>query len=1091
MKIAKCILIIFLLLPFLSVNAQETAFQVQGIVKDPQGQEIIGANVLIAASKTGTSTNIDGKFTLQVKRGDELTVSYLGYKTQKIKIDGKQILNIVLAEDAAMLDEVVVTAMGISRDAKSLSYARQAVDTKTMTEARDASLLNMLAGKVSGVQLISSGGPLSSTRVIIRGNNSATGNNQPMYVVDGIPINNQMGMDGDLDYGNAANNINPDDIESMEVLKGANASALYGSQAANGVILITTKKASKKPGLGISYANNMTFSYLYQYPTMQNVYGAGAENRWLGGYNTYGSSYYNPELPYGMYSMVIQNSGAQAWGMPMLGLSVVGRNGEIKSYNPSPETIGNMYKTGLSMTNSVSADKVFDNGSSLRFSYTNIHADDILENFNLLNRHSFNIRSYTNLTSFMNLDAGVKYVYEEVQNRGYRNSSDRNPLWIIANLPRDATVAELTPWKNPDGTAITRNGVMNPYWALNELANADYSHWLMGNASLNFQLHKLFKLRLTAATDVQSRRNWRFDNYYSPFDGDGAYEEAFETTVNNNFDAMLMYDHSLTDKIRVGANIGAGDQWMQSRRLWSKADQLLQPDVKSLSNSLGELKSSPNYWGREKQAAFGAFNFSFDNWLYLETTLRNEWSSTLPPSDWEYFYYSGGMGLILTDLFKIKSKVLSFAKLRASYAEVGNDTGFDRLINGYSRSNETFLGSTYYISDEVRKNSKLKPERTASAEFGADIRLFNGRISLEATYYQKATVNQIIEADISKISGYTRKIFNAGEIQNKGVELQLELVPVETRNFRWQTFFNWSMNRSKVVSLAPGVDRFQMDYADPGVRIYLEAGKPYGVIYGNDYLRNAEGKIYVDLEGRPLYRTDQYLGCIEPDFLGGWRNTFSYRDFDLSFTFDFKKGGLLYSASAFQGGVNGQTVQSLEGREEDFFSKLILGESDDERRGFLNPSNTLTAGADYGANSVLYPDGARPKGTYLGDAVYGHSTDPVQEYWAEQPSMAWVRPMEHWRHNSYSSAARYIYDASYIKFRELSFGYNIPKKLLAKAHIGSARISAVGRNIAILFQNTPKGIDPEATSSVGNAQGLEKGFALPGATWGFDLKVSF
>jgi TonB-linked SusC/RagA family outer membrane protein len=1074
-------------LPFLLINAQEAAFQVQGTVKDPQGEEIIGANVLIAGSKKGTTTDVNGNFTLPVKQGDELAVSYLGYKTQKVKIDGKQFLNIVLTEDVAVLDEVVVTAMGISRDAKSLSYARQTVDTKTMTEARDAGLLNMLAGKVSGVQLISSGGPLSSTRVVIRGNNSVTGNNQPLYVVDGVPILNQMGMSGDLDYGNAANNINPDDIETMEVLKGSNASALYGSDAANGVILITTKKASKKAGLGISYANNMTFSYLYQYPTMQNVYGAGAENRWLGGYNTYGQSYYNPELPYGMYSMVIQNSGAQSWGMPMLGLSVVGRNGEVKSYSPSPETIGDMYKTGISMTNSVSTDKVFDNGSSLRFSYTNIHADDILNNFNLLNRHSFNIRSYTNMTSFMNLDAGVKYVYEDVQNRGYRNSSDRNPLWIIANLPRDVTLAELTPWKNADGTPITHDGMINPYWALNELSNADYSHWLLGNASLNFRLHKLFKLRLSGATDMQSRRNWRFDNYYSPFDSDGAYEEAFETTVNNNFDALLMYDHSVTDKIRVGANVGASEQLMQSRRLWSKAEQLLQADVKSLSNSLGSLKSEESYWGKEKQAVFGAFNFSFDNWLYLDATLRNEWSSTLPPDNWEYFYYSAGAGLILTDLLKLNSRVLSFAKLRASYAEVGNDTGFDRLINGYSRSNETFLGYTYYRSDDLRKNSRLKPEKTTSAEFGADIRLFNGRISMEATYYQKATTNQIIEANISAISGYNRKIFNAGEIQNKGVELSLELIPVETRSFRWKTNFNWSMNRSMVVSLAPGVDRFEMDYADPEVRIYIEAGKPYGVIYGNDYLRNSEGKIYVDLDGRPLYQSDQYLGNVEPDFLGGWRNTFSYRDFDLSFTLDFKKGGLLYSTSAFRAGLNGQTVQSLEGRQEDFFSKVILGESEDERRGFLNPSNTVISGADYGANSALYPDGARPKGTYLGNTVYG--TDVV--YWAEQTSIAWVRPTEHWRHNSYSSAARYIYDASYIKLRELSFGYNIPKKLLAKAHIGSARISAVGRNIAILFQNTPKGVDPEATSSVGNAQGLEKGFALPGATWGFDLKVSF
>ncbi|MDR1682321.1 MAG: SusC/RagA family TonB-linked outer membrane protein, partial [Candidatus Symbiothrix sp.] len=1065
--------LLLLMLSFFRLQAQESTFKLTGMVSDEKKEPVIGANITISGSKMGTSTGLDGKFTMQVKADDVLIISYLGYETQNVHVGKRTHLNIILKEDVKQLDEVVITAMGISRDAKSLPYARQAVDTKSMTESRDASLLNMLAGKVSGLQMISAGGPLSSTRVVIRGNNSLTENNQPMYVVDGVPIRNDMGTSGDLDYGNAANNINPDDIESMEVLKGANASALYGSDAANGVILITTKKGSKKAGLGISYALNSTFSYLYQYPTMQNVYGAGAENRWLGGYNTYNTSYYNPELPYGMFSMIIRNDGTQAWGMPMLGFDVVGRNGEVKSYSPSPETIGNMYKTGVSVTNSVSADKVFDNGSSMRFSYTNIHADDILENFNILDRHSFNIRSFTNLAKFMSLDVGLKYVYEDVSNRGYRNSSSRNPLWIFANLPRDATLAELMPWKNPDGTPVQRNGIPNPYWALNESSNADDSHWLLGNVSLNFQLHKLLKLRLTGATDISSRRNWRFDNYYSPYDNDGAYEESSGTTVNNNFDALLMYDHNLTEKIRIGANIGASDRYERGYGLWTKAEALLQSDVKSLSNSLGETKSSQSYWGKEKQALYGAFNFAFDNWLYLDATARNEWSSALPKSNWSYFYYSYGTGIILTDLLKLNSPVLSFAKIRASYAQVGNDTGFDRLINGYNRSNETFLGYTYYRSEEVRKNATLKPERTDSKEIGADIRFFKGRISLDATYYHKTTSNQIIEAGISKISGYDRKIFNAGEIQNQGVELSMEIVPIETRNFRWQTNFNWAMNRSKVLSLAPGVDRFRMDDAEPGVLLYIEVGKPYGVIYGDDYQRDPEGRIYVNLNGVPLSTPDQYLGCVEPDFLGGWRNSFSYKDFDLNFMIDFKKGGVLYSSSAWRGGVDGQTVQSLAGREEDFFSKMILGENDDERRGFLSSGNTIRPGADFGANSVLYPDGDRTKGVYMENTVYG----PDVEYWAGQPSMAWVRPMEHWRHN-YSSRARYIYDASYIKFRELSFGYNIPKKWLAKAYLSSARISAVGRNIAILYQKTPKGIDPEATSSVGNAQGLEKGFAL-------------
>ena len=1088
MKIKRFLLaFILVLLPALCVDAQETTFVISGMVTDEAGQAIIGANVLVIGADNGTITDVNGNYELRVQHGDRLVISYLGYKTQTIKTDGSNSFVVVLKEDAALLGEVVVTAMGISRDVRSLTYARQSVDTKTMTEARDASLLNMLAGKVSGLQLISAGGPLSSTRVVIRGNNSLTGNNQPLYVVDGIIIRNEMGMSGDLDYGNAANNINPDDIESIEVLKGANASALYGSDAANGVILITTKKASKKPGLGVSYACNMTFSYLYQYPTMQNVYGSGAENRWLGGYNTYGSNYYNPELPYGMFSMLMRNSGAQAWGMPMLGIPVVGRNGEVKSYSPSPETIGDMYKTGLSTTHSVSADKVFDNGSSLRFSYTNIHADDILDKFNLLNRHSFNLRSLTHLTNFLSLDAGVKYVYEDVENRGYRNASQRNPLWIFANLPRDATKAELIPWKNPDSTPIQREGIPNPYWVLNESSNADDSHWLLGNVTLNIKLHKLFNLRLAGATDIQTRRSWRFDNYYSPYDVDGAYEESFDTAVNNYFDGLLTYDHSLTEKIRIGAHIGASNRNWRYNSLWSKAESLLQPDVKSLANSAGGNITNSGYSGKAKQAVYGSFNFSFDNWLYFDATARNEWSSSLPPSSWSYFYYSYGTGIILTDLLKMHSKILSFAKIRASYAQVGNDTGFDQLYNGYMYSTQTFLGNTYYQSESVRKNALLRPEKTVSKEVGADIRLFNGRAAFEATYYDKSTTDQIMQSSISRISGYGSKVYNAGEVQNKGVELQLELVPVETKHFRWQTNLNWSRNRSMVVSLAPGVERMEIDYSDPAVRLYLEAGKPYGVIYGDDYQRNEEGKMYVTLDGVPLHTPDQYLGCVAPDFLGGWRNSFNYRDFDLSFTMDCKKGGALYSFTAFRGAIDGQTVQSLIGREDDFFSSMVLGENGDERRGFLSPSNTVTPGADYAENSVLYPDGARPKGVILEDAVYG----PDVEYWAEHPSMVWLRPMHHWRHN-YTSAGRYIYDASYIKFREISFGYNVPKKILSKARLNSARVSAVGRNLAILYQNTPKGIDPEATSSVGNnAQGMDKGFALPSATWGFDLKVSF
>ena len=1074
--------------------AQGSAVRVTGSVTDDSGEPLIGASIGVANSATGTTTDADGKFTIQVSPENTLVVSYLGYTTQRVKVGNRTVINISLKEDSGLLGEVVVTAMGISRDARSLSFARQAVDTKSMTETRDASLLNMLAGKVSGLQVISAGGPLSSTRVIIRGNNSLdpAGDNQPLYVVDGVIISNAMGMSGDLDYGNAANNINPDDIESMEVLKGANASALYGSMAANGVILITTKKGADKGGLGVSYGYNMEFSHLYQYPTMQNVYGSGIDNRFYsGGVNYYnnsgGTATYNPEFPYGMYSYQLSKDPPNwSWGMPMLGFDVIGRNGEIKKYSPSPETFSDFYQTGIKTTNSISIDKAHGERSSTRFSYTNIHADDILENFNKMDRHSFNLRSVTEIAKFLNMDASVRYVYEDVENRGYRNSSDRNPLYIIVNLPRDVTKAELTPYKNTDGTPLTTTFI-NPYWVLNECTNGDDSHWLLGNVTLNFTLAKFLKLRTTASTDVQSRSNWRFDNFHSPFDKDGRYEKAHSTMVNNNFDFLLMYDQSLSEKFRIGANGGGSFRTQQYNELWSSAEVLLQADVKSLANAQGTKNTSEGYWGTEKQSLYGAANFSYDHWLFLEGTGRNDWDSSLPMVNNSYFYYSFGTGIVLTDMLKLRSPVLSFAKLRASYAQVGNGTGFDRLFSGYRRPDRTFMGNTFYEFDTTRKNALLKPEKTVSSEVGMDLRLFNGRFTLDATYYEKSTTNQILTSSISRISGYNNKVFNAGEVQNKGVEFSVGITPVETKDFSWTMNLNWAMNRSKVISLAEGIDRMAIDGAEYDTRLYLEVGKPYGVIYGNDFRRNEEGQVYVDLTGRPFTEPDQYMGTVEPKFMGGVRNSFTYKNFDFNFLFDYKKGGILWSRTATMGGNFGQTIQSLAGREENYFSSVILGESGDEQHGFLSSQYTVNPNYNQAENSVLYPDAARPKGVIIENTVYG----PDVDYWAGKPSMSWVRPIEQFTHNAGSNTAHYIYDASFIKLRSISLGYNVPKRILAKTPIRSARISAVGRNVAILYQNTPKGIDPEATSSVANNQGFERGFALPSATWGFDIKVSF
>ena len=481
-------------------------------------------------------------------------------------------------------------------------------------------------------------------------------------------------------------------------------------------------------------------------------------------------------------------------------------------------------------------------------------------------------------------------------------------------------------------------------------------------------------------------------------------------------------------------------------------------------------------------------NLGYKNWAFLEATARNEWSSALPSDNNSYFYYSLGTSIIVTDALKIDKKILSFLKLRGSFAQVGNDTGFDRLYSGYVRTeNGSFLGIPFFTGEEVLKNERLKPEQTQSWEFGSEIKLWNGRVNTDITYYNKSTKNQIVEADAISASGYRREILNAGEIQNSGVEISLNINPIKSTIFNWTTTFNWAKNKSKVISLLEGISRYEMASGD-NIRLYAEVGKPYGVFYGNDYSKNADGSIYVGVDGKPKFLPDQYLGPIQPDWFGGWQNSFRVGPVDLGFMVDFQSGGKVWSYTAFRGGIDGNTVQSLEGRYDAFVSELILGENGDERRGFLQPGHTVKPGADYLQNYVAYPDGFRPKGVQLGNTVYDPS---VGAFWAGKPSMAWVSPTDHWTHNSASSAARYIYDASYIKLREVTIGYSLKNSWFRKTPVKSARVALVGRNLAILYQNTPKGLDPQATSTTGNAQGFERGFSLPMSTWGFDLKLSF
>lgn len=1068
---------------------------VKGTIFDSNEEPVIGATVSVVGTNRAVNTDVEGNFTIKAKIGAILSIRYVGCKPKNIQIKNSNPIKITLEYDSQVLNEVVVTAMGITRDAKSLSYARQAIDTESMTEARGSNLLDMLSGKAAGMQIISGGGPTASTRVVIRGLNSITGNNQPLFVIDGVPVMNNDGEDGELDFGNAVNAINPDEIENIEVLKGANASALYGSDAANGVVLITTKKAAKaNKGLGVTYSLNMMFGHLYNFPTYQNIYGTGQNGLFekIGSAtNRYGAQNnqisFDPNLPYFIYNPNMAGQNTDSWGMPMLGFDIVGRDGNVKAYSPNPSTIEDMYQTSTMITNNVAAEKKFEKGS-FRLSYNNVHSDDILKNVNKLDRHTFNLRATAELAKWVNIDVNTRYQYESVDHRAYRNASDRNPVYAIIGLARDISMSELTPWKKEDGTPFTYSGFNNPYWLLNEVDNGDSRNWFMGNVTLNFTITKYLKLRGRAATDIQNSEGWGFTNMYTTFNRQGDYNNWKRNRSNNNYDALVMFNKNFfNNKFNVSANAGTSYQEIKGSRLKSSVTMLQFPDIKSLANNKGQLLSiQENEW-KKKVAVYGMASMGWNDWAFLDLTARNEWSSTLPQKNNSYFYWSAGTGILINNLLKLDSHKFPYIKIRGSYAQVGNDTGYDKLISGYYKAekNNTFNGISYYIGDDLLKTMDLKPERTNSWEVGVDLRFLDGRISLDATYYSKVTRDQIIEADAPFASGYQKEMLNAGKMANKGVELSLTATPLQFKNFSWTTTINWSKNKNKVIELSPGVDRYEIGSAQ-FIKTYAEVGKPFGVFYGNDFKRDENGNILVANNGMAKFEENQYLGEVQPDWFGGWSNTFKIFDFDLGIAIDFQKGGKVWSYTAYEGARHGQTVQSLQGRYEYFQSKLILGEDDIERWGFVNPSFTNDPNATQ--YSHLYADGDRVKGIYL-EGVYDEDAGPDL---AGKKTVAWVRPQDYWNHGYRASSNRYIYDASYVKLREISVGYNIPAKWVRKTNFfRSARISFVGRNVAILYQKTPKGMDPQATSTTGNAQGFERGFNLPMATYGFDLKVSF
>ncbi|MCP4122340.1 MAG: SusC/RagA family TonB-linked outer membrane protein [Bacteroidetes bacterium] len=1022
---------------------------VTGTVLDEVNLPLPGVNIVLKGTAIGTVTDFDGTYSIEVPSENQvLEFSFTGYKREVVDVSNRSIVDLSMAPDTETLDEIVVTALAIERQERSLGYAQQTLESEDLNEIKESNIVSMLAGKVSGVQVTPPPNPTGSSRIIIRGNSSIAGNNQPMFVVDGVPIDNGGSIlaswGGGIDYGNNAANINPDDIESMQVLKGPNAAALYGSRAANGVIMITTKQGRKNTKARVNINSNMLWNKIIEYPEYQNVYGSG-------------SSFNFHKERFGMPDM---RDYYRSWGPKMQGQEVILLNGEIGTYDPQPDNVKNFYQTAHSYFNSLS----IDGGTETllyRFSYSNLLANSIVPESNLNERHTLNFRGSVNEKKFK-IDTKFTYTIDDVTKRQNNNGSQRNPANVFIFMPRDLDPSILIPWKNADGTEITtkNEGFRNPYWAINEDPNEDTRNRVQGFVSAEYRITDWLRATGRIGGDFVFHQGYTSTTIGSSTDLDGAFYQFnnMNREINTQFLFIANKDFG---KIGLSANFGGNRSDFQLKNYGMGIRSLIEKDFYHIRNSNEEPYANQTLRNKQINSLFGTFTASYNNYLFLDLSARNDWSSTLPEVNNSYFYPAANLSFIFTDAFELP-EMIEYGKIRGSYAVVGNDPSPYQLYDYYSFTGQ-FNGQTMARPNTEKFNQNLKPELTSSYEIGLEMAFFNNRANFDATYYKSFSREQILSARMPGASGYSTKVFNAGEIQNFGVELTLNVVPVLTNGFKWSSTFNFARNNSSVVKLIDNIDQIVLNNWWK-VNVVAEVGYPYGLMRGVGWAENDQGEKLVygpesgsTLHGRPIAEENMIIGNSIPDWLGSFSNEISYKGASLRVLLDCKMGGDMFSATYLKGTVWGTFKNTLDGRDEFYNHSYVYGE---------NPSYGELQG------------GVLVEGVYPTDEGGGENTNynHISNWYLADRDL--IQELS-------------VFDASYIKLREVALTYNLPKKWISKLKMGRMKVGLVGRNLAILYRNTPRGLDPEASVNAGNGQGIEFGSLPPMGSFGVNLNVEF
>lgn len=1031
---------------FESFAIEQQSNKVIGTVKDEFGP-VIGASVVEKGTSNGVVTDLNGKFSLNVKPGATLIISFVGYKQQEVKA-GNVPLNIVLEEDSKMLGEVVVTALGIKRERKALGYGVAEVQGEALTKAKETNVINSMAGRVPGLVVTqTAGGALGSSRVILRGSTEMTGNNQPLYVIDGVPLDNtnfgSAGTYGGFDLGDGISSVNPDDIESMSVLKGPAASALYGSRASHGVILITTKKANKDK-ISVEYNGTMTFdTQLAKWDDVQQIYGMGS----------------NGTYPINAVSNTNMSWGAKADGTNMLKYF----DGVERPYLIVPDNTSQFFRTGFTATNSAIIG-VNNGKTGIRFTYTDMRNKDIVPKTHM-SRDIFNLRANTTAGKF-DLDFSANYTREDVKNRPALGDSKSN---IGKNLMTLATTYDqewLKTYQDANGEYSNWNGMdpynVNPYWDVYKNSNNSKKDQFRFNGKVVWNITQHLKIQGTAGAEL----NWfTFEDYKAPTTP--GYESGYLQNNNfrnrmYNFELLALYNNSWGD-FDFNATLGGNLYKVNNQTIVTTAKDMKIRDVVALM-SFNEVSVEPYSYRKQINSVYGAVNLGWKHMLYFDATLRGDQSSTLPISNNMYIYPSFSGSFVFSELLKLGDK-LPYGKVRMSWAQVGSDTDPYQLGLVYTKSKFAYPGYTIgYISNGTIPNKDLKPTKTNSFEMGLELKFLKNRIGLDFTYYSQLSKNQIMGMASSSTSGYGYRLINAGEIENKGVEIALNTRPIQTKDFSWDLNFNFSKNSNKVKKLVDDMDMFELEKATwLDVQVAAKVGENFGSIVGPDFQRNENGDILIDPStGLPMYdKSNHVLGNASWDWTGGVYTNFSYKNISLSAVFDVKVGADLYSMSARAAHETGKSMATLEGREAWY-------KSEEARQA-----------AGYAKDS---PDWI-PTGGFIAPGVIDNGDGTYRE------NDIVINPEKYWMSVCRNAPSMFIYDNSYVKCREITLSYTLPKAWL-KNVVDGLTISFVARNPFIVWKNIPN-IDPDSNYNNTTGMGMEYGSLPSRKSYGFNVNVKF